>query len=234
MNIYFDLRTYNYLNTYVLKPGNIELELRFGNYDKDGKFKPDIGLETFNKMNEYFNQIFVSDDSNKSIISKVEEDSNSEILPNHIRRIIYTESQKNDPQIRGKIKYEQKNKIYTGDIQYKDFVLRISESQERPVQPYQVQPIEVRERERTMYYHKSRVFYFVLTKVTSYEFSNQSKKFVTYELEIEYTIQPQLIRYLTDMFKDSVGLILSILINNKDKFRYSYIPLEEENRIRGL
>ena len=234
LNIYFDPRTYNFLNTYVLKPGNIELELRFGNYDKDGKFKPDIGLETFNKMNGYFNQILLSDDPNKSIINKAEEESKSEILPNHIRRIVYTDSQKNNPQVRGKIKYEQKNKIYTGDVQYKDFVLRISESQERPVQPYQVQPVEVRERERTMYYHKSRAFYFVLTKVTSYEFSNQSEKFVTYELEIEYTLQPQLIRYLGDMFRDSVGLILFILINNNDKFRYSYIPLDEENRIRDL
>ena len=231
MIIYFDPKTYHFLHTYVIKPGNIELELRFGNYDKDGKFKPDIGLETFTKMHDFFNTI-ISSDKNKTISHKVEEETKSEILPNHIRRITYTESQKNNPELRGKIKYEQKNKIYTNDIPYKDFVLRISESQERFVQPYSALPIEVRERERTMYYHASKAFYFVLTKVTSYSFSNQSKKSISYELEIEYTIKQELIRYFPDMLKDSLSLILPLLI--KDNLRYSYIPLEEENRIRYL
>jgi hypothetical protein len=227
MNIYFDPKTYNFLHTYVLKPGNIELEVRFGKYDKDGKFKPDIGLETFTKMNELLTL-------NKDIISKVEEETKSEILPNHIRRITYTESEKNKSELRGKIKYEQKNKIYTGDIPYKDFVLRISESEERIVQPYSSEPIEVRERERKMYFHKTNAFYFVLTKVTSYNFSDQSNKSITYELEIEYTLKYELIRYFPDMFKDSISTILFLLINNSDKFRYSYVPLEEENRIRDL
>ena len=57
MIIYFDPKTYHFLHTYVIKPGNIELELRFGNYDKDGNFKPDIGLETFTKF--HFHSLYL-------------------------------------------------------------------------------------------------------------------------------------------------------------------------------
>ena len=225
MIIDFDPKTYQFLQRYVVKPGNIELEVRFGKYDKEGRFRPDIGLETFTKIKQFLS-------SNSNIIERVEEETKSEILPNHIRRIIYTE--KNLPQLRGKIKYEQKTKIYTGDVPYKDFVLRISESQEKVVQPYPAQPIEVRERDRVMYYHKNKAFYFVLTKVTSYNFLEQSNKSISYELEIEYTLKPELVRYFPDMFKDSISLLLPFIINNTDKFRYSYLPIEEENRIRYL
>jgi predicted RNA methylase len=226
MIIYFNPKTYNFLKTYVIKPGNIELEVRFGKYE-NGRYKPDIGLETFNKIKDFLS-------TNPNITNIIEEESKSEILPHHIRRITYSNSEKNIPQLRGVVKYEQKNKIYTDDIEYKDFVLRIAESEERPIQPYPAQAIEVRERERTMYFHNSGAFYFVLTKVQS--LSEQESK-ITYELEIEYVLRPELVSYFPDIFKDSISLLLSVLIfseYNVDKFRYGYLPLDEENRIRDL
>lgn len=247
MIIYFDPKTYQFLNTYSfkhIKDRNIELEARFGEY-KDGKFKPDIGLETFDKLTQFLSSNGVSSNgvssnvvspSNKPLINNiVKEESKSEILPNHIRRIIYSDNPTNDPKVRGKVKYEQKNKLFTTDIEYNDFIIRLAESEEvsLPSLPeYADQaPIEIRERNRTMYFHNSNAFYYVLTEVKTNSNGNVN---TTYELEIEYNVRAELVRYFSDMMTDSIALILPFLINNYKDPISSYIPTDEQRRIRDL
>lgn len=215
MIIYLDPKTYQYLGSYALKPGNIELELRFGHYENK-RFKPDIGLDTYNKLDTYLR-------SNPQMINKIErEDSNVEIYENGVRKVIYQD---------GRFLYQKKNKLYTSDIEYKDFVLRLSESDEVSVKPSQESYVikEIRERNRTLYYQIFKAFYYSLTKVTTKSPDNDIIS-VSYELEIEYTILPVTLKNLVRMVQDSVNYVLPILTG--DNIRYSYVPLSEESYIK--
>lgn len=213
MIIYLDPKTYQYLSSYTLKSGDIELELRFGHYE-DKRFKPDIGLDTYKKLDAYLR-------SNTKVINRVEkEESKVEIYKDKLRKVIYPD---------GRFLYQKKNKLYTSDIEYKDFVLRLSESDEVNVKPDQVSYIleEIRERDRTLYYHVFNAFYYVMTKVTTI---SNGVSYISYELEIEYNISPGAVPYLVRMIQDSVNYILPILTG--DRIRYSYIPLSEESYIK--
>lgn len=221
MLIYLDPKTYQFLRSYYLKKGNIELELRFGQY-KDGKFKPDIGYLTYSKL-----QNFLSSD--KSIITSIEEeDTKVEIYNDNIRKIIFKD---------GRFLYQRKNKLYTGDIEYKNFVLRLSESDEISITSHidnKEDIIETRERQRTSYRHRTNAFYYSLTKIiTKLQQGPDMPEVVsseTYELEIEYNILPQILPYLTNIIQDSINYILPILL--KDSQRNSYLPLSEESFIK--
>ena len=213
MIIYLDPKTYQFLGNYVFKSNNIELELRFGQY-KNGNFKPDIGKDTYISLDKYLRD-------NKKVVSKIDvEESKVEIFSDGIRKI-YQDAN---------ILYEKKNRLYKADIEYKDFVLRLSESEEVNIITHldrQEDVVETRYRKRTIYNHISFAFSYVLTEVTTI---TNSKREVTYELEIEYNIKPQTIRFLTQILQDSVNNILPLLI--KDKNVYSYLPLSEEAYIK--
>jgi predicted RNA methylase len=216
MIIYLDTKLYKFLSTYSLKNENIELELRFGQY-KDGKFKPDIGQEKYVTIDNYLK-------NNKELIHKIEtEQSKVEIFSDGIRKISTSE----------KSYYQKKNKLYTGDIEYKDFVLRLSESEEIPIIPEQSNPliIETRYRNRTIYHQKTYAFYYAITEVTTI---TEKLRYTTYELEIEYNIKPQTIQYLINMVQDSINYILPLMVLSYDKNRFSYLSLPEESYIRSL
>lgn len=211
MIIYLDPKTYQYLGSYSLKSGNIELELRFGHYE-DKRFKPDIGLDTYNKLDAYLR-------SNTQFINRVEkEESKVEIYGDGIRKVIYPD---------GRFLYQKKNKLYTSDIEYKDFVLRLSESDEVSVNPQGAYVEEIRQRDRTLYYQVFNAFHYVLTKVTTI---SNGVSYISYELEIEYNIIPGTVPHLIRMIQDSVNYVLPILTG--DRIRYSYIPLSEESYIK--
>lgn len=213
MIIYLDPKTYQFLSTYAFKPRNIELELRFGSY-KDGKFKPDIGQEKYTELDKYFRQ-------NKQLINRVvTEQSISEIFSDGVRKINEN----------GRVYYQRKNKLYTGDIEFKDFVLRLSESDEIKVSDHLDRPediVETRNRNRTLYYHVSGAFYYVLTQVTT---TSQTLRYVTYELEVEYNLIPPIIPFLTRIVQDSINNILPVLVFDKNS--YSYLPLSEESYVK--
>ena len=213
MIIYLDPKTYQFLNNYALKSENVELELRFGKY-KDGKFKPDIGKETYLSLGNYLRD-------NKKVISKIDDqDSKVEIFSDGIRKVYQD----------GNILYQKKNKIYTGDIEYKDFVLRLSESEELNISTHidrEEDIIETRYRKRTIYNQLTFAFYYMLTEITTLT-KNYTE--VTYELEIEYNVKPVTLSFLTRMVQDSINNILPFLI--RDKQVYSYLPLSEESYIK--
>lgn len=212
MIIYLDPKTYQFLGSYSLKPGNIEVELRFGKYD-NGRFKPDIGLDSYNKIDSYLR-------SNPNLINRIEqEDSKVELYADRVRKVIYSN---------GRVIYQRKNKLYTNDIEYKDFVLRLSESDElNLINPQLSQIQEIRERKRTLYYHIFNAFYYVLTQVKTIIGDSVS---ISYELEIEYNIKKETLPFFVRMVQDSVNYVLPLLIN--DTQRYSYIPLSEETYIK--
>jgi predicted RNA methylase len=212
MIIYLDPKTYQFLGNYSFKPGNTELELRFGKY-KDGKFKPDIGNKIYDEMENYLKNL-----KDKQIASIQYENSMSVIFSDGIRKVVFPT----------KTFYQRKDKIYTGDIEYKNFILRLSESNEVELSNYKdisENIVDTRYRNRTIYNHISGAFYYVLTKINT-----SSSKEITYELEIEYNIKQQTIPFLTRMVQDSINIILPILVSDKDRF--SYLPLSEESYIK--
>ena len=214
MYIYFDPKTYQFLNTYMIKQGNIELELRFGYYE-DGRFKPDIGIQMFNKLNTFLS-------SSQNIVHISKEESTSEILSSNIRKITNKD---------GSVKYERKTKLFTNDIEYNDFVLRISESQEIQVDGFiNDSVVDIRRRNRILYYERNNAFYYVLTEVKTG--LDPLNTVTTYEFEIEYVVKRELVQYFSEMLTDSIGLVLNLLVNDTEKL--SYVPLREDSRIRDL
>jgi hypothetical protein len=102
MIIYLDQKTYNFLSSYTLKPGNIELELRFGHYDINKNFKPDIGYDKFKELESFLSQ--------NSSISRIEkQDTIVEIYEDNTRKIVDRKNPKN-------IIYEKKTKLYNSNI----------------------------------------------------------------------------------------------------------------------